>query len=194
MDDEQPMLPTMESVRVKPASVHDLDTNGGVDVLDGEAEDPASQDLYEEIQARGIKMSDVLQNYEFVDADAGHGYIIVAERGRSDAQTFAQRATKTIGQVSTGEIGSASPSPWTSWTREEHVPELRDRQGLTMFYRMKRNDGVVRGSLRALKTPLLAAHWFVKPGGKKKRDKDLAEFCEYNLLCDLNVTWFTLLN
>jgi hypothetical protein len=59
---------------------------------------------------------------------------------------------------------------------------------------MKRNDGIVRGSLRALKTPIFAAHWFVKPGTDSAVDKKIAEFCEDNIMCYLNVSWYNLLN
>jgi hypothetical protein len=165
----------------------------------GPDHDEGSAGLTEELTARAMNMNDVLQHYQFIDANAAFGYIVVADkrtfnsRGATDVHKFVDQ-TNTRSDVSIAEIGSAAPSPWTAWTREEHVSELRGVQGLTKFFRMKRNDGIVRGSLRALKTPLQAAHWFVKPGTNSVADKKIAEFVQDNLFCYLNVSWYNLLN
>jgi hypothetical protein len=158
-------------------------------------EDPGSVALTEVIEARGIPIQQALDHYEFVDANAAQGYIILADRrhsnGRGGVTTFANPDTSNI---STAELGSAAPSPWTAWTREEHVSELRGREGLTKYYRMKRNDGIVRGTLRSVKTPLLTARWFMKPGTTSAADRKIAAFVQQNLFEDLNTTWFNLLN
>jgi hypothetical protein len=164
-----------------------LPAHGAIDAN----EDAGSVELTQELAARGIVMAEVLSNYEFVDANAEHGYIIMTDKAKTSAKGHALLATTS---QDLREIGSASPSPWTSYTREEWVAELRGREGLTTFYRMKRNDGIVRGSLRALKTPLLAAHWFMKPGSNTSRDKKIAKFVQNNLFKELNVSWFNLLN
>jgi hypothetical protein len=173
------------------------DSDGRVEVLaaqsgiDDAEYDEGSASLTEELEARGIAMAEVLQRYDFIDANADSGYIIMADRGKPSAAGMAL-ADRSVSDLR--ELGAASPSPWTSWMRQEWVPELRDKQGLQMFYRMKRQDGIVRGSIRALKTPLLAAHWFVKPGTNTAKDKKIAAFVEDNLFNQLNVTWFNLLN
>jgi len=172
------------------------ETQGGVDSLEGRPGgidddhlDPGSEALTEHLDARALALEVVLGKYDLVDVNGEHGYMIVSERKTN--QAFPILADP---QTSTSELGSASPSPWTSWTREEHVSALRDRQGLTTFYRMKRGDGIVRGSLRALKTPLLSAHWYIKPASTDKRDKTIAEFVQDNLFHDLNVSFPVLLH
>lgn len=159
--------------------------------------DPGSVSLTDYLADQAISMETMLRDYEFVDADASNGFIIMAdktkafsgERGSKALATIASRQTQDI-----SELGSASPSPWTSMMRQEWVPELRGRQGLQTFYRMKRQDGVVRGSLRASKTALLAAHWYIKPGENTDQDRKIAKFVYDNLFCDLNTTFFSVLN
>src|SRR5690349_18417443 len=68
--------------------------------------------------------------------DPVHGsYIIMAERD-----------PKLALGVATREMGYSSPSPFTAWTREERVAELRDKLGIRKYYDMKRADGTVRGA------------------------------------------------
>lgn len=102
---------------------------------------------------------------------------------------MADRDPRLSRGTAVSEIGYASPSPWTSWTRQERVAELRDRQGLRTYYDMKRADGTVRGALRLLKTPILAARWFIKPASDSTLDKNIAEFVENNLFRGLNMPW-----
>lgn len=68
------------------------------------------------------------------------------------------------------EVGSSSPSPFTSFTRQEYNPLLMGLSGLQMFDKMRKSDGTVRGSIRAIKTPALSGRWFVEA---TKVDEDL---------------------
>lgn len=132
-----------------------------------------------------VGLQDILDNYELVDASepGENPYILVTEPGGS--QQFAEEVFRFP------ELGSSSPSPWTAWTREEHNPKLRDKQGINEYYKMKRIDGIIRGSLRRYKTPVLSAHWFIEPGGDAKVDKTIADFVEDNFFSEehLNVAW-----
>lgn len=102
---------------------------------------------------------------------------------------LAERDTKMEKGVAIREMGYSSPSPWTAWTREERVSQLRDKQGIRTYYDMKRADGTVRGALRILKTPIQSAEWFIKPASDSTMDKNIAEFVEDNLFNRLNVSW-----
>src|SRR5574341_1231258 len=82
-----------------------------------------------------MEFREAFNKYDVVDAvhDPVNGsYVIMAERNSV---------------VNTGykEMGYAYPSPWTSWTRDEHVSELREKTGIRTYYDMKRADGTVRG-------------------------------------------------
>lgn len=127
-----------------------------------------------------IALQEVLDNFELVSAQNGlRPYVVVADKGTQLAETVA------VGP----EIGYSSPSPFTAWTRQEWNPKLRDKMGITEYYRMKRLDGIVRGSLRVFKTPVLSAHWFMKPGSDSVRDKNAAKFIQDNLEDGMTTSW-----
>lgn len=60
------------------------------------------------------------------------------------------------------EIGTTSPSPFTSFTRQEYNPLLQGLRGLEIYDKMRKSDGTVRGTLRSIKTPALSGRWFVE--------------------------------
>lgn len=140
------------------------------------------EDLAAYAEARRSSFEEVMSDkYDIVGAnhDPAHGsYVILADRNPRLAPGTA-----------TSEMGYASPSPWTSWTREERVPELMDRRGLRTYYDMKRADGTVRGALRLLKTPVMGARWFVEAASDSTMDKNIAAFVEKNLMEELSVPW-----
>jgi len=74
------------------------------------------------------------------------------------------------------ELGSTSPSPFTSANRQEYNRDLQGLRGLEVFDKMRKSDGAVRGSLRLLKTPVLAARWFVEPASDSAAHKKQAAF------------------
>lgn len=147
-----------------------------------ETDDGKIQDLSDYASEKHMNFEEVMSSkYDIIGAEhdpAFGSYIILADR----------RAGITPGEA-TVELGYSSPSPWTSWTRDERVPELMDKRGLRTYYDMKRADGTVRGALRLLKTPVMAARWFIEPASDSAIDKNIAAFVEKNLMEDLNVPW-----
>lgn len=140
------------------------------------------QELEDYMHQRQTTFADVIRDHDVIAAnhDPVHGsYVILADKTQNIEPGLAMK-----------ELGYSSPSPWTSWTRDERVPELRDRQGLRTYYDMKRADGTVRGALRLLKTPILAARWFVEPATDSTIDKNIAEFVAKNLFEQLSVPWY----
>jgi hypothetical protein len=75
-----------------------------------------------------------------------------------------------------GEIGSTGKTKWGGFGLEEYNYRLAGRQGLQQYNKMRRSDGQVIGLLRLLKTPILAARWYVTPGGSRRKDKQIADF------------------
>ncbi len=141
----------------------------------------AIEELEEYAEARQISFAEALQRYQVVGAnyDPAHGSFMI----------MSERDPGMSGDIAIAELGYSSPSPWTSWIRDERVPELRDKAGLRTYYDMKRSDGTIRGALRLLKTPILAARWFVEPASDSVIDKNIAEFVERNLFHELNLPW-----
>lgn len=146
---------------------------------------------------RETTLRDVMHSYDLVGADdKGTGYIVVAERPKGEAYNGIRLAgVPDINPVtSIQELGYTSMSPFTSWTREELIPELRDKLGVRKYYDMKRNDGAIRGSLRQLKTPIQAARWYIEPASDSVVDKNIAEFVSNCLFKWMNVTWSRVLD
>lgn len=79
------------------------------------------------------------------------------------------------------EIGSAVPSPWTSWIRREYNQDLFGIKGLRVYDRMRKSDGTVRGTLRLAKTPVLAGQYSMKPASSSTKDQTIANFVWKNL-------------
>jgi hypothetical protein len=146
---------------------------------------------------RETTLADVMHNYDLVGAETGNSsYIVVAERPRNEAFNGIRLAgvPDISPATSIQELGFTSMSPWTSWTRDELIPELRDRLGTRKYYDMKRNDAAIRGSLRQMKTPIQAARWFVEPASESTVDTNIAEFVSNCLFKWMNVTWSRVLD
>jgi hypothetical protein len=87
------------------------------------------------------------------------------------------------------EIGSSSPSPFTSWMRQEYNRDLVGQKGLRIYDRMRKSDGTVRGTLRLAKTPVLAGQWSMKPATSSTLDQKIAAFCWKNLTEWTSTSW-----
>jgi hypothetical protein len=146
-------------------------------------------------QYRTTTLQEVFDRYDVVSArvdDKKMGdsaYLVVAER-----PILLANKPNIDTPSALRELGYTSMSPWTSWTRDENVPQLRDKLGTRTYYDMKRNDGTVRGSLRMVKTPIQAAHWFIEPGADTTIAHNIAEFIQKCLFDDLNVGWSQVLD
>jgi hypothetical protein len=87
------------------------------------------------------------------------------------------------------ELGSAVPSPFTSWVRREYNRDLYGIKGLKMYDRMRKSDGTVRGTLRLAKTPVLAGQWSMTPASQSKKDQKIAAFIWKNLTQWTSSSW-----
>lgn len=87
------------------------------------------------------------------------------------------------------ELGSAAPSPFTSWMRQEYNRDLIGLKGLRMYDRMRKSDGTVRGTMRLAKTPVLAGQWSMKPASSSSKDQMIADFVWSNLTQWMSSSW-----
>jgi hypothetical protein len=126
---------------------------------------------------QSISVSALLDDYELVDVqNMGEQSFVIAQR-------------KGLSEVDYRELGSSSASPWTSFTRQEYNPLLRGIKGLEKYDQMRKSDGTVQGTLRLAKTPVMAARWYVEPGGKLKKDKTVADFVWKALTDQMSISW-----
>lgn len=127
-------------------------------------------------------LNDALMGKQIIDIDAETGVILATEMPAS--HQFAKDSSPSI-----SELGSVSPSPFTAWLRREYNPELRDNQGYRKFDEMRRSDSTVRSTLRAMKTPILNARWFIQPASPSPQDKKIADFVLWNLTEGMSISW-----
>jgi hypothetical protein len=132
-----------------------------------------------------IALSEILRENAVVDVI--DGMVLVAPKNGMEGAEERVQLYDELARFP--ELGYSSPSPYTSWIREEWNPKLRDKMGISEYYRMKRIDGIIRSSLRVFKTAVLGAHWFFEPADDSARSKNAAEFCTDNLLNGMNRSW-----
>lgn len=153
--------------------------------------DGASKALAEYVHDRQISFAEAMNRFSPVEAvyDPVHGsYVVMTDP--TPGNTVQVPDGRTFAEVSSlSELGYSSPSPFTAWTREEHNPKLRDKLGLREYYRMKRQDGTVRGALRQFKSPILSARWSIVPASQSARAKTIADFVRQNLFHGMSATW-----
>jgi hypothetical protein len=136
--------------------------------------------------SKAIELADLLANYNIIDTVHEDGYdpfLIVSPKqlAESDPQFF--------------ELGTSSPSPFTSQFRAEYNRDLQGIHGLQKYDQMRKSDGTVRSTLRLVKTPVLAARWFVEPylsrdeEEPKKVDVTAAHFVDACLFDEMSISW-----
>jgi len=131
-----------------------------------------------------MTLDEFMKDYDLVELneEPGQQFAIVTPREQSG-----QQMADTVAPF---EIGTTSPSPWTSFLRQEYNPKLQGIRGLEAYDKMRRSDGTVRGTMRALKTPVLSGRWFIQPGGTKKVDKKAGKFIHKVLFDDqMSISW-----
>jgi hypothetical protein len=83
------------------------------------------------------------------------------------------------------EIGNAQPAGSGFGTGgiiiDDYNPNLVGVRGTLVYDKMRRSDGIVRSALRVIKTPLLAAEWYVEPATYDDYGKEVAEFVDQAL-------------
>jgi hypothetical protein len=124
-----------------------------------------------------ISVSTLLDDYDLLEVEhLGDTPYVIAQR-------------RSLTEVDYRELGTSSASPWTSFTRQEYNPQLRGLLGLQKYDQMRKSDGTVQGTLRLAKTPVMAARWYVEPGGKLKKDKTIADFVWKVLTDNMSISW-----
>jgi hypothetical protein len=165
--------------REGPSGYAVLTPRAGNDLLDV----PAQQSLFEVREPTSPTFSSPTSN--------GNGHLA------TDAVTLATVRSGNSGP-DVRELGSSSPSPFTGWMRQEYNQRLRGLQGLQVYDEMRKSDSTVRSSLRAVKSTVLGARWYMEPGKADydrpatARDKMIARFVWSNFHC-MSITWPQLL-
>ena len=131
-----------------------------------------------------IPLEEAVENHEFVGFTEDDSAMIFA--ARTTPRAYASNNDLR-------ELGSTGQSLLTSFAREEYNSELRGLNGLRVYDKMRRGDAQVRATLRLIKTPILAGHWYVSSASEDPRDKEVAKFVWDNLTKWMSISWSQLL-
>jgi hypothetical protein len=104
------------------------------------------------------------------------------------AQGLGVGAGSAIGGLG-NELGSAVPSPFTSWVRREYNRDLYGVKGLRKYDQMRKSDGTVRGTMRLAKTPVLGGQYSMAPATSSTKDQKVANFVWSNLTDWMTTSW-----
>jgi hypothetical protein len=142
--------------------------------------------------SQGISLAKLLADYDLLETVVEEGispFLIVAPKQLAEG-----RNTDTL-TPNMAEIGTSAPSPFTSQFRKEYNRDLMGLEGLKRYDQMRRSDGTVRSTLRLVKTPVLAARWFIEPYREedqeevKKVDQTAADFVCSALFDEMSISW-----
>jgi hypothetical protein len=103
--------------------------------------------------------------------------------------TYVAKGADDVKGPDFSEVGSAKATLLI-----DPVPALQKGFQETQTYlKMVRDDATVRMSLRAGKSPVLGAEWFIEPYSADPQDMAIAEFVEFNLFEGMTVPWVKIL-
>lgn len=133
---------------------------------------------------REVSTSELVSDFEILEANGD--YIVVTA-----AETPQQRPFESIklAAPSYGEVGFTGPSSYSSVLREEYNNDLREKNGLIKYDRMRRSDASVRSALRLIKTPVLSARWFIQPYSEDPQDVEIALHVHRCLFHYMTISW-----
>ena len=144
-------------------------------VFDRWRKQPEPEPSYEE-----VALNDVLEKYDLVevnDDDADNPYMLVTDKGTYEFKAKSSKPNNKQKKQLESELGASGyGDSFMSVGRNEYNPDMAGKNGLNKYDQMRRSDGVVRGTLRMVKTPVLAARWYIEPASESSIDQNIADF------------------
>lgn len=109
---------------------------------------------------------------------------------RMEATAHAENGNGAKAKPRIGGRGTAGTQLLSGYlSPDEYVPELTWPRSITTYDKMRRSDGMVRATTRALTMPLLSAMWTIKPASEDQADAKMATFIEDGLFEGMTMTW-----
>lgn len=96
---------------------------------------------------------------------------------------------KTPAKPNFRELGTTGQTNYGFMVRDDYNPDLRGQSGLATYDKMRKSDGQIRATLRLVKTPVLAARWYVDPGDDSAKARKMAQHIEDNLFKWATTSW-----
>lgn len=156
------------------------------DTLDASLHPVGLDGVEHRLDVASIELAELQQR--FLPIKVNEGAIVV--QAADPVTDSPKRNSKSI----LTEIGGTGQSLFSQFIREDYNNELRGHQGLRLYDRMRKSDGQIRGALRVVKTPVLAARWYMEPASNKKKDQTISKFVWDNLNKWMSVSFPQTLN
>lgn len=83
------------------------------------------------------------------------------------------------------QLGASGQTMYATLNLREYLPELMGMESVRVYDKMRRSDAQVRATLRLVKTPIIAAQWYIQPASDSDEDARVAEFVDWNLQTQL---------
>jgi len=108
-------------------------------------------------------------------------------------QRISTAARIVLGKDTPGkeEIGATGTAIFGSVLSDsvEYLNDLKGSKGYTMYDKMRRSDGQVKGALLACELPFHSAFWDIQPGTQDKQGNYIADAIRENLFENMTITW-----
>ncbi len=76
----------------------------------------------------------------------------------------------------------------------EYLTDLQGTKGYTIYDKMRRSDGQVKGALLACELPFHSAYWDIQPGTNDKQGNYIADALRENIFENMTITWEDILH
>ena len=76
----------------------------------------------------------------------------------------------------------------------EYLTDLQGSKGYTVFDKMRRSDGQVKGALLACELPFHSAYWDIQPGTNDAQGNYIADALRENIFETMTITWEDILH
>lgn len=139
----------------------------------------------EKLQVLKVSLEELQSKYDPVDIT---DHSIMVTRQLSDYPLGLTPAKPDL-----RELGSTGQSLLTGLRTGEYNPELMGKQGLMVYDKMRKSDGQVKSTLKLVKAPVLAGHWYIEPASDSAFDIMVGKYINDNLNKWMYTSWNQLL-
>ena len=139
-----------------------------------------------------VALSELVRDHDVVEIGENGSYMVIAPKLGETPKKLSGIQTDAS-SLDMSELGRTGSTAYSTLATQEYNAQLRGDMGLRKFDEMRRSDAQVRAVLRLVKTPVLAARWFVEPASDSTQDRKVASFVWDNLTKYMSVSWPQLL-
>lgn len=132
-----------------------------------------------------VSLQEVIDTLDILSAESTHMVAVDRDSDIAPMQLSGTGISAPPYGITAGQFNTS----YGRFLREDYNPKLRGNLGLRQYEKMRRNDGQVAMALKAVKTPVLAARWYMQPASQSKKDVKISNFIWDNLTKKMSISW-----